>query len=410
MRHASGPTRLLFLSAQPEGKDPLNGDDAHHAIEQAIANAGGKGVLTLASGWAVGPTQVQRSLNEHRPHVLHFHGHGDEKGRLVLEWEGGRPMPVRPEDIVDLLKTMTADLRLVFFAACHSEQLAEAAAAVVGLAIGMRGEIEERAATQFAASFYEGIAAGHTVQDAFEQAQAVVAMLGLGERDKPRLCVRPGVDAGPSVLIPRGDVHPDTPHTASLQRHRLASRWDDPRRKGRATIARISMLGLRWWQTALIAAAVIAGVTLVRLRTEPPPAPAPAQSGSGVVPGPVPSFALSPTQAPTSEPVPPTMQTADGSKAIDAPLAITFTLDTKKGKLRIHVIRAAPTHGVVVQLSPDPITPTSWWEVPGDGAIRYVDIPQPGTTLWARAASKTARETSNFTTPFSFPLKQRADP
>jgi hypothetical protein len=193
--------RLLFLAAQPEEKAALNAGAAHHAIEEAIASAGGKGALTVASAWAVRPADVQRSLHEHRPHLLHFHAHGDAKGRLLLEAAGGQPQPVRPEAIAGLLRAMETDIRLVFFAACHSESLAEAAASVVGLAIGMGDEVEEKAATQLSASFYGGVAMGLTVQRAFDEALAVVGMHGLAEQDKPRLCRRPDVDPAKVVLL-----------------------------------------------------------------------------------------------------------------------------------------------------------------------------------------------------------------
>ncbi len=197
---ASPVLRLLFLAAQPEDRVALNAGGAHHQIQQAISDAGAKGKLTLLYGGAVRPTDLPLRLNEHHPHILHFHSHGDAKGRLVLEWNG-QAMPVRPEAITALLKTMKGEIRLVFFATCYSDLLAEAAAAVTGLSIGMRDEIKEEAVIQLASGFYRGVAQGLSVQDAFDQALAVLAMLGLGEQDKPKLCHGPGVDPAAIVLL-----------------------------------------------------------------------------------------------------------------------------------------------------------------------------------------------------------------
>src|SRR5262249_10228062 len=149
------PLRMLFLVAQPGGLESLNAGAAHRAIKEAVSSAGGR--VSLTSAWAVQSSDVQRDLIEHRPHVLHVHVHGDARGKLVLESAGGRPVRVPPDVFANLLRTMAQDLRLVFFAAPHTESLAKAAAAAVGLAIGMRGEIEEKATVELAASFYRGI-------------------------------------------------------------------------------------------------------------------------------------------------------------------------------------------------------------------------------------------------------------
>ncbi len=192
--------RVLFLGAQPEGEIALNPGAALRTIEDAMAQAIGKGTIAIASGWAVRPTDVQRYLNQSRPHIVHVHAHGNAKGKLLLEWEDGRIMPVPPDAMAALLRAAGDDVRLVFFAACHSEALAEAAANVIDFAVGMRGPIEEKAATQLAAAFYRAVADGSSVQTAFDQALAVAAMLGLGEQDKPKLWVRAGADAGRTLL------------------------------------------------------------------------------------------------------------------------------------------------------------------------------------------------------------------
>ena len=82
------------------------------------------------------------------------------------------------------------------------------------------------------------------------------------------------------------------------------------------------------------------------------------------------------------------------------PLAVGFVYNPQKNYLRVHVRRAPGMAVSVVQISQDPITPGSWVELDGSGAIQTVHNPAKGT-WWARAASKTAKGKSDFTTPVS---------
>jgi hypothetical protein len=82
------------------------------------------------------------------------------------------------------------------------------------------------------------------------------------------------------------------------------------------------------------------------------------------------------------------------------PISVEFTHDATKREARIRVNRAPGMNVVVVQYSPDPITATSWIELDGYGAVHVIPNLPPGT-YWARAASKTARAKSDFTTPVS---------
>jgi hypothetical protein len=85
------------------------------------------------------------------------------------------------------------------------------------------------------------------------------------------------------------------------------------------------------------------------------------------------------------------------------PIAVTLRQDFKKNLLRVHVQRAPGMDSVDIEISPDPITPTSWKLLDGNGARRAITLPGKGT-WWVRAASRTASATSDYTTPVSIIL------
>jgi hypothetical protein len=86
------------------------------------------------------------------------------------------------------------------------------------------------------------------------------------------------------------------------------------------------------------------------------------------------------------------------------PLGVDVKYDPKLDRLRIRVLRAPGMRTCIVQVSPDPVTATSWVEQSGNGAIHLVQSPAKGT-WWVRAASRTAKGTSDFTAPTSVIVK-----
>ena len=199
-QHGPPPLRLLFLSAQAESEGTLDPGRAYRAIEEAIAQAGGKDKIHLVGGWAVRPTDLLPQLDRHRPHLVHLHAHGSTRG-MLFEWEDERSVTVKPEAMEAVLRAAGDDVRLVFFGGCHSARLAQSAVSTVDFAVGMNGAVEEKAESRFAATFYGALSAGKSVQSAFVRGLAILDALGLGEQDTPLLRAREGRDAAATVLL-----------------------------------------------------------------------------------------------------------------------------------------------------------------------------------------------------------------
>jgi hypothetical protein len=88
----------------------------------------------------------------------------------------------------------------------------------------------------------------------------------------------------------------------------------------------------------------------------------------------------------------------------ERPLSIVLKHNVVTAVLRIHVKRGPGSHSLCVQVSENPEDPTAWIELDGDGAVREIKNPAPGT-WWVRAASRSARAQSEFTTPVSIIVK-----
>jgi TPR repeat protein len=214
---------ILFFSADPNSAPPhghgsrLLLDDEVREIGQKVRTARYRDDLALDTRWATRTDDLLLALNETKPQVVHFSGHGGTGGLVLVGSDASRPHPVDAGALVRLFRVFRGDIRLVVLNACFSLPQAEAIADVVGCAIGTRTEISDQAAIIFSSSFYRAIAFGHPVGVAFEQARTALDLEHLKERDCVQLVVAPGVDPAELYLIPPGGLGGSTRRTDEVQ-------------------------------------------------------------------------------------------------------------------------------------------------------------------------------------------------
>ncbi|MEX1028200.1 MAG: CHAT domain-containing protein [Candidatus Paceibacterota bacterium] len=192
--------KILFLAANPQGTSPLALDKEIREIETKIRASEHRDSLELVSKWAVRPDDLLQALNEHRPQVVHFSGHGEADG-IVLMGNDDQLKPVGKEALAYLFCTLKDNIRLVLLNACDSRPQAELITQHIDCVIGMNKPIGDAAAIVFAASFYRAIGFGRSVREAFEQGQAALMLEGIPEANTPELMLRPGVDPAEIVLV-----------------------------------------------------------------------------------------------------------------------------------------------------------------------------------------------------------------
>lgn len=180
---APGRRALGALDLEREARD----------IQQALRSTPvGEKRFKLETAWAVRVSELQGLLEEHRPHVVHFSGHGLRTEGLVLLDDHDRAAPVPPDKLRELFQLLRRgqhqnDLRLVVLNACWSAPQAEALAAIVGCAVGMPQPIEDETAIRFASKFYGHLASGKTIRLAFETSKVELGLLRLPGADEPQL-------------------------------------------------------------------------------------------------------------------------------------------------------------------------------------------------------------------------------
>jgi hypothetical protein len=192
--------KALFLAANPASMSQLAIDKEMRAIEQKVRASEHRDVLVFQSAWAVQPDDLLQLLNQHKPHIVHFSGHGRSEG-LSLVGENGQERLVTTRALKSLFTTLKDNIRLVFLNACYSREQAQALIETVDCVIGMKESIHDDAAIAFASSFYRAIGFGRSVQEAFDQGITSLLLEGIPDEDLPELLVKQGVDAKQVTLI-----------------------------------------------------------------------------------------------------------------------------------------------------------------------------------------------------------------
>jgi hypothetical protein len=175
--------KLLIISKNhPE----INADHEIKNIRKALKGVEGIEVVDPRS---LEPGEVVTAIREHRPTVLHFISHGALRRNktvpvvLVSSASGG----AQDLDLVqlsrylgDLANEGFERIKCIFLNACYVGEWAQRLLEYADVVIGTKNLLPEDTAQQFAAKFYEHIALGCSVAEAFRDAKAATALEGKG--------------------------------------------------------------------------------------------------------------------------------------------------------------------------------------------------------------------------------------
>ncbi|MCG8421160.1 MAG: protein kinase [Proteobacteria bacterium] len=191
--------RVLFLAASPDDRAKLRIGEEVRAIKGRIRNSEHRDAIQVISKWAVRPGDLPEALLQHKPHIVHFSGHGQSEG-IILEGDDGQGKTVSGQALAGMFAALRDNVRVVVFNACHSSDYARAVADHVDVVIGMHGAMGDEAAVAFTAAFYMALGYGRSVQQAFDIANSELALRDLRDDDKPMLSPRQGAHADDVVL------------------------------------------------------------------------------------------------------------------------------------------------------------------------------------------------------------------
>ncbi len=157
---------ILILTANPRGTTPLALETEVREIRESLRLSSQGDRWTLEHRTAVRWKDVRRELEEIRPEIVHFSGHGTGAEGLVLEGDDSSSHLISADALKRCFALFSVDC--VVLNACYAQVQAEAIHAHVPCVIGMNRAIGDRAARRFAEAFYDGIGAGRAYPEAFQ--------------------------------------------------------------------------------------------------------------------------------------------------------------------------------------------------------------------------------------------------
>jgi CHAT domain len=197
----AGPAKILFLGANPSDMTKLALGAEVREIEQRLLASELRDAFTFEQEWAVRDADLQQCLlRRPRPTIVHFSGHGNAAGQLLLEDAAHHAKPVDTAALARLFQILRGSIRCVVLNACFSEAQARAIAESIDCVVGMTTAVEDAAAINFAGAFYQALGFGESVQTAFDLGSLQIDLTGLAQGDVPRLVCRAGVRAADVFL------------------------------------------------------------------------------------------------------------------------------------------------------------------------------------------------------------------
>lgn len=194
--------KILLLAANPvDAGYRLRLDEEAREIDEKIQIGSQRDAFEVVAQWSTRPSDLQKALLRHNPDVIHFSGHGDEKQGIILESRDGNMAPVSKEALIGLFRALKDNIKIVFLNACYSRMQIDAIQETIDFTIAMNTTISDRAAVTFASYFYQALAFGRSVSEAFELAKNQLELAGIKGSKTPELLVRDGVDASKAYLL-----------------------------------------------------------------------------------------------------------------------------------------------------------------------------------------------------------------
>ncbi len=204
--------KILILSANPRDTARLRLDKEIREIQERLKRAKYGRQFTVQQATAVRICDLQQELLEHEPHIVHFCGHGENEG-LLLENNLDEAVLVPAEGLASLFALCSRHVECVLLNSCHSRGQAEVISQHIPYVIGMKKEVLDDAAVEFAGSFYGALGAGRSIEDAFQFGRNVIQLHDLPDHLTPILLERQATDEAPEKLEQPSVLCKDLPET-----------------------------------------------------------------------------------------------------------------------------------------------------------------------------------------------------
>ena len=193
---------ILFISANPNDLSVLKLGEEIHQIDKALLPF--KDNFVLQQQWEVRFNELAGTILRFNPDIIHFSGHGTASSEIILVDNSGFSRPVSSVALRLLFHGLNTknSIKCVVLNACYSEKQAEVIAQDVDCVVGMSKTTNDDASINFSTSFYQALAYGKSVQDAFTLGLSQYCSIDPTGQNVVHLIPKKGVDPQTISFLP----------------------------------------------------------------------------------------------------------------------------------------------------------------------------------------------------------------
>lgn len=174
--------KILFMAANPSDTTRLRlgkeFDEIKAELERGIYRD--KVILVLPQ-LATTARDLTRALLRESPMIMHFSGHGNINGAIYFENEKGNAALVSGEALGSLFALFSGQVQCVILNACFSATQAQAISKYIPYVIGMNHAIPDTVAIAFSIGFYQALANGRSIEQAYEFGRVQIDLINDNE-------------------------------------------------------------------------------------------------------------------------------------------------------------------------------------------------------------------------------------
>lgn len=166
-------TKILFLSANPSNLSRIQTDREHRIIKAEMERGSHRDFYEfLPPQFAVTTTELIRALND-KPNIIHFAGHGEQKGILITK-DSNETQLVPIPALKRLFSSLKDITKIILLNSCYSAEQAKVISEYGMFVIGMNLPVGDEAAISFSKGLYNGLGEGKSFETSFNDAMIVV--------------------------------------------------------------------------------------------------------------------------------------------------------------------------------------------------------------------------------------------
>ena len=199
-RRQPASVRIVFLATNPDGD--LRTDVEMRDIQSALRGTTYRDDIDLRHIPAARLKDLLSTLNEFKPTVVHFSGHGGGE-TVVFEDEKQRHGGTAVDYglVADFIESTDTPPKVLILNACDTYEGADVFLNSVEVVVAMLDTIDDAAAGYFATQFYSALANGQSIESAIKQGKVVLKAGGFPDAELPKAFARAGINLNSYKLV-----------------------------------------------------------------------------------------------------------------------------------------------------------------------------------------------------------------